>query len=172
MKENRQCTPCLCPCLSRKNSETLANTVKTMFVHSPFALISKAPSIQIIFLHLVHCSWLVRKHKWLKTRKPSLPLKFLNIWQARNISFRQDKKKSVFRLLFIGNARIICGIVSSRSFTGNNNKLIPQKCKASMPTYCSQATTIYYPQNILRSKMQMWYWACSFTLSLLYLVSY
>ena len=58
-KKNRQCTPCLCPCHSRKNSETCWQTrSKTMFVHSPFALVLEAPSMHIeSFLHLlVHCS--------------------------------------------------------------------------------------------------------------------
>ena len=54
-KENRQCTPCLCPCHSSKNPETCWQTRnKTMFVHSPFALVSEAPSRHIeTFLHLL-----------------------------------------------------------------------------------------------------------------------
>jgi len=33
--------------------------------------------------------------------KPSLPLKFLHIWQARIISFRQDKKKNNSLVFFL-----------------------------------------------------------------------
>jgi len=58
---------------------------------------TKQSAIQ--FLHLlVHRSWLARKHKVLKkgkgkkVEKPSLPLKFLHIWQARNILLQQDRK--------------------------------------------------------------------------------
>jgi len=44
---------------------------------------------------LITCSQtqIVKKEKK-KGGKPSLPLKFLHIWQARNISLQQDKKKT------------------------------------------------------------------------------
>jgi hypothetical protein len=41
------------------------------------------------------------KSKKKEEEKPSLPLIFLHIWQARNISFQQDNKKTTCGIYYL-----------------------------------------------------------------------
>ena len=79
--------------------KTICNPIDEGHVENQNSKVKDDSGQQTQFLHLLlHPSWLAHKHKLLKkekgkkVEKPSLPLKFLHIWQARNILLQQDRK--------------------------------------------------------------------------------
>ena len=88
-----------------KKSETLANKEQNYVRPFPFCFgfgttldpDNVSPFIGALFTTCAHK--IIKKRKK-EEEKPGLPSTFLHIWQARNISFRQDKKKTTRGFFF------------------------------------------------------------------------